>query len=171
MTPPGKRASRSAVAFPPELLDSVYGELREVAARYLRRERRNHTLQPTALVHEAYLKLIRQAVQQCPDQTHFVAIAARAMRQVLVDHERGHRTQRRGGEVAKVSLGPDIDTPVSSSFDLLTLEDALVRLEAIDPQLSRVVELRLFAGLRVEEIAKVLGISSPTVKRSWRLAK
>ena len=154
-----------------DLLPLVYGELRSLAANYLRRERSAHTLQPTALVHEAYLRLVDQNQVRWQNRAHFFGVAAQMMRRILVDHARGHNAEKRGGEVAKLSLDGNVDVTDERATDLIALDDALTTLAALDEQKSRIVELRFFGGLSVEETAEVLGVSAPTVKRQWRMAK
>ncbi|PYS72376.1 MAG: RNA polymerase subunit sigma-70 [Acidobacteria bacterium] len=154
-----------------KLVPLIYAELRQMAHRCLYRERPGHTLQTTALVHEAYLKLIDQRDTHWQNRAHFFAIAAQAMRRILVDNARRHQALKRGGpaenleldEAANVSLDPD---PI-----LLPLDEALVRLAEIDQQQSRVVELRFFGGLTIEETAEVLGLSVDMVKREWAMAR
>jgi RNA polymerase sigma factor (TIGR02999 family) len=148
----------------------VYDELRRRARRYARGERPNHTLQPTALVHEVYLRLVRLDRVDWQDRVHFFAIAAREMRRVLVDSARARRYQKRGGGVAPVTF--DEALAVSArSLDLVALDDALHLLARLDPRKARVVELRFFAGLTNAEIAAALGISTDTVTREWQMAK
>ena len=154
-----------------KLLPLVYKELRQVADRYLRRERSDHTLQATALVHEAYLKLIDQRNVRWQNRAHFFGVAAQAMRRILVDHARSHQTAKRGSGSLKVSLDEGIDLSDERAADLIALDDALTRLAEIDPQKSRIVELRFFGGLSIEETAEVLGIGTATVIRQWRMAK
>jgi len=154
-----------------ELLPLVYDELRKLAAKYLRREREGHTLQPTALVHEAYLRLIDQTQVRWQNRAHFFGVAAQMMRRILVDHARTHNAEKRGGEFQLLSLDENIDVSATPAADLVALDDALNRLAAIDEQKSRIVELRFFGGLSVEETAEVLGVSAPTIKRQWRMAK
>jgi len=149
----------------------VYRDLRRLAARLLRDERSGHTLQPTALVNEAYLKLAGQAKVQWQNRTHFFAVAARAMRQILVDHARGHLRVKRGAGVTVLPLEEGLSFEPERSADLLALDEALNRLAALDARKTRVVELRFFAGLDNEEIAKVLEISPNTVMRDWNMAK
>ena len=154
------------------LLPVVYGELRSLANNYLRRERADHTLQPTALVHEAYLKLIDQKNVQWQNRAHFFGVAATIMRRILVDHARKHNADKRGGEFSKEQLEEAlIVVSNEKSFELLALDDALEELAKVDPQKSRIVELRYFGGLSVEETAEVMGISEITVKRHWKMAK
>ena len=155
-----------------ELLPLIYGELRRLAAGYLRRERVGHTLQPTALVHEAYLRLVDQTQVRWQNRAHFLGVAAQMMRRILVDHARAHEAGKRGGEFQKLSLDENIDASGEGrDINLVALDDALERLAEIDPQKSKIVELRFFGGLSVEETAEVLGVSAPTVKRQWRMAK
>lgn len=153
------------------LLPLVYKELRQLADRYLRRERSDHTLQATALVHEAYLKLIDQRNVRWQNRAHFFGVAAQAMRRILVDHARSHQTAKRGSGGHKVSLDEGIDLSDERATDLIALDDALQQLAEIDPQKSRIVELRFFGGLSIEETAEVLGIGTATVIRQWRMAK
>ena len=154
-----------------DLLPLIYGELRRQAAGYLRRERQGHTLQPTALVHEAYLRLIDQTQVQWQNRAHFFGVAAQMMRRILVDHARQQQAEKRGGEFQKLSLDENIDVSGERASDLVALDEALERLHTLDPQKARVVELRFFGDLSVEETAEVLGVSAPTVKRQWRMAK
>lgn len=153
------------------LLPLIYDELRRLAAGYLRRERPDHTLQPTALVHEAYLRLVDQTQVSWQNRAHFVGVAAQMMRRILVDHARAHTSQKRGGDYEKLSLDENIDKAVQRSTELIALDEALKELAEIDPQMSRLVELRYFGGLTVEEAAEVLGVTPITVKRHWRMAK
>lgn len=154
-----------------ELMPAVYDELRRQAARYLRREKAGHTLQPTALIHEAYLRLVDQRNVQWQNRAHFFGIAAQMMRRILVDHARTKKRAKRGGSDVKVSLA-DATIPVNErDLDVVALDEALTRLAEIDEQQSRVVELRFFSGLTVEETAEVMGISPATVKRDWSVAK
>jgi RNA polymerase sigma factor (TIGR02999 family) len=149
----------------------VYRDLRRIAARLLRAERSGHTLQPTALVNEAYLKLAGDAKVRWQNRSHFFAVAALAMRQILVDHARGHLAAKRGGGVTVVPLEEGLVFARERSADLLALDRALQRLSAIDPRKTRVVELRFFAGLNNDEIAELLQISPNTVMRDWNMAK
>jgi RNA polymerase sigma factor (TIGR02999 family) len=153
------------------LMPLVYAELRRLAASYLRRERTDHTLQPTALVHEAYIRLVEQKKVQWQDKSHFFAITAQLMRRILVDHARGHLADKRGSGAPRVPLTEAIVMSQERPAELLALDESLSRLAALDAQQARVVELRVFAGLTVEETAEVLGISPATVKRDWRMAK
>ena len=152
------------------LVPIVYEELRRLARHYMRGEREGHTLQTTALVNEAYLRLAGIDGLRWRDRAHFFALAATLMRRVLVDHARQRGREKRGAGVAVTSLDENAIAP-RSDVDVLALDDALARLAAVDPQQSRVVELRFFAGLSVEETAEALGISPATVKRDWATAK
>lgn len=154
-----------------ELLPLVYAELHQRASRYLHRERPDHTLQTTALVNEAYLRMIDQKNVSWQNRAHFFAIAAQLMRRILVDHARTHNAAKRGSGGPKLELEEAMGLPVERSTDLVALDDALTALAAIDPQQSRVVELRFFGGLSIEETAEALGISPATVKREWSMAK
>ena len=154
-----------------QLLPIVYSELHQQAARYLRRERPDHTLQATALVHEAYLQLIDQAQVNYQNRAHFFGAAAQAMRRILVDHARAHQAEKRGAGEANLPLDEAIGVAENRSADLIALDDALNELAQMDPQQSRVVELRYFGGLSIEETAIALNISPATVKREWNLAK
>lgn len=153
------------------LLPLVYDGLRKVAANYLRKERVGHTLQPTALVHEAYLKLIDISQINWQDRAHFFAAASQMMRHILVDHARARRREKRGGALQQVALDEAVSFTDEKDFDLLALEDALQQLAAFDEQQSKIVELRFFGGLTIEETALVLKISPATVKREWTMAK
>jgi RNA polymerase sigma factor (TIGR02999 family) len=152
------------------LMALVYDDLRRKAAAYLRRERGGHTLQPTALVHEAYLRLLAQDRVAWQNRAHFLAIAASMMRRVLVDHGRRQKAKKRGGPAARVTLEDGLAPSMPRELDLLALDEALDALAALDEQKARIVELRAFGGLEVEEAAAVLGISPATVKRHWAFA-
>ena len=154
-----------------KLIPLVYDELHKLASRYLRRERREHTLQTTAVVHEAYLKLVNQRDANFENRLHFFAVAAQIMRRILVDYARRHHASKRGGDLYKLSLDEALVTSEEKGADLLALDEALERLAAIDPRQSRVVELRIFAGLTLEETAQALNISPSTVRREWSTAK
>lgn len=155
-----------------DLIPLVYDELHKVAAQYLRKQQIGHTLQPTALVNEAYLKLIDISNVSWQDRAHFFAVASQTMRHILVDHARGRLRQKRGGGAQKVSLDEAISfSSEKNGVDLVLLDDALRALAEIDEQQSKIVELRFFGGLTVEETAVVLRISPATVKREWRIAK
>ncbi len=149
----------------------VYAELRRLAHYYLDRERHGHTLQSTALVHEAYLRLAGQNVPQWQNRAHFFGVAAHLMRQILVDYARSHRADKRGGDVFKVAIDEIGDVPQPFNVDVVALDDALKTLAALDEQQSRVVELRFFAGLSIEDTSEVLGVSISTVKRDWMSAR
>lgn len=155
-----------------ELMPLVYSELRKMARRYLSRERRDHTLQPTALVHEAYLKLVDQPGAGWQNRAHFFAAAAQAMRRILIDHARIHVAKKRGGGVVqKLSLDA-VDVLQKEQYpQLIVLDEVLCKLQDYDPRQGRIVELRFFGGLTEEEISEVLGISVRTVKRDWRVAR
>jgi RNA polymerase sigma factor (TIGR02999 family) len=153
------------------LIPLVYAELRRLAAHYLRGERHDHTLQPTALVHEAYLRLTRMQEIDWQSRSHFFATAATLMRRILVDHARAQRAEKREGFREAVSLDDALVVSPSRSVDLVALDEALEKLAKIDARRSRIVELRFFGGLSEEETAHVLGISARTVKRDWRVAK
>jgi RNA polymerase sigma factor (TIGR02999 family) len=153
------------------LMPLVYDELHKVAAQYLRKQRPDHTLQPTALVNEAYLKLIDISSVSWQDRAHFFAVASQTMRHVLVDRARSRNRDKRGGGAQKVSLDEAISFSQGNEVDLLSLDEAMRELAAMDEQQSRIVELRFFGGLTVEETAVVLHISPATVKREWRIAK
>jgi RNA polymerase sigma factor (TIGR02999 family) len=159
---------------PTELFPLIYGELRRVARRYLGRERKNHTLQPTALVHEAWMKLQNERGVEWQGRTHGLALAAQAMRRLLVDHGRHQKRQKRGGGEQNVVLDELLKAASTSEVpieDLLTLERALTRLEAIDPRAAQVVALRFFSGLSVPEVAEHLGLSARTVESDWTHAR
>jgi RNA polymerase sigma factor (TIGR02999 family) len=153
------------------LMPLLYGELRRLAAYYLRAERPDHTLQPTALVHEAYLRLAEQREMHWRDRAHFFALAAQVMRHILVDHARARRTSKRGKAQVAVPLDDAADEMLRPDLDFVALDDALRALEQNDAQQSRIVEMRYFGGLTIEETAEVLGISPATVKRDWTMAK
>jgi RNA polymerase sigma factor (TIGR02999 family) len=152
------------------LVPIVYEELRRLAHHYMHGERGGHTLQTTALVNEVYVRLVGINRLQWRDRAHFFAMAGTLMRRVLVDYARRQRRDKRGGDVVVTSLG-DHDVAATPGVDVVALNDALERLAAVDPQQCRVVELRFFAGLSVEETAEALGISPATVKRDWTTAK
>jgi RNA polymerase sigma-70 factor, ECF subfamily len=155
-----------------KLIPLVYDHLHRLAASYMKGERSDHTLQATGLVNEAYLRLVSQETTEWRDRTHFFGIAARLMRQILVEHARARHAAKRGGtDQMLVSLEKDLDVSSARSRELLQLDDALQCLERLDPQQARVVELRFFGGLTVEETAEVLGISPRTVKRDWAVAR
>jgi RNA polymerase sigma-70 factor (ECF subfamily) len=154
-----------------KLMPLVYDELRRLASRYLRHERPGHTLQTTALVHEAYLKLVDQKNANWQNRVQFFAAIAQVMRHILVDYARSRRAFKRGGSYCRLSLDEAALSSEEKDADLLTLNEALNTLAAIDARQSRVVELRVFGGLTVEQTAEVLGVSPRTVKEEWRMAK
>lgn len=154
-----------------ELFGLVYEELRALAGSFFRGQRADHTLQPTALVHDAYVKMVGSADAGFRGRGHFMAVAARAMRQILTNHARDRRAAKRGAGAARITLDEAIVADPVHEVDLLELDDALARLETLDERQCRIVELRYFAGLSVEEVASALGISEPTVKRDWRMAR
>lgn len=154
-----------------QLLEVVYAELRRQAARYLRRERKNHTLQPTALVNEAFMKLVDQRNVQWQNRAHFFGVAAQAMRRIVIDHARARRRVKRGGVQRAVTLDEAMIAAESRSIDVLALDEALTRLAGLDERQARIVELRYFAGLSVEETAEVTGLSPATIKREWAMAR
>lgn len=153
------------------LLPLIYDELRSLAANYLRRERPDHTLQPTALVHEAYLRMVDQTQVNWQNRAHFFGVAAQMMRRILVDHARAHNAGKRGADFQKLSLDENIDKAVERSGELIALDEALHELAEMDEQKARIVELRYFGGLSFEETAEVLGVAAVTVKRHWRMAR
>lgn len=153
------------------LIPLVYAELRHLARHYLQQERVGHTLQSTALVHEAYVRLAGQNAPQWQNRAHFFGVAAELMRQILVDHARTRKAAKRGGGACKVSLEDAADHAEPVDVDLVALDDALTTLAELDPQQSRVVELKFFAGLSIEDTSEVLGISPSTVKRDWITAR
>jgi len=176
--PAGKRITDLLVAWNdgrPEALEDllplVYAELRRLATGYLRHERGDHTLQPTALVHEAYLRLVDQRRVKWRNRAHFYGIAARMMRRVLVDHARARRAARRGGGVELMPLVENLASTSTRDVDVLALDEALERLAALDERQARIVELKYFGGLSIEETAEVLGISDATVAREWTAAR
>lgn len=154
-----------------DLVALLYPELRRLASRHLRRERREHTLQTTALVHEAYLRLTDQREVHWKNREQFLGVAARLMRRILVDYSRGHDAKKRGGGVEKVFLEEAVSVSKEKGADVIALDEALTRLAEFDPQQAQLVELRFFGGLSVEESAEVLGVSRTTLKRNWNLAK
>lgn len=154
-----------------QLLPFVYDELRRIARRYMSRETASHTLQTTALVNEAYLRLINQQNVDWQNRAHFFAVAARVMRCLLVDHARARSYEKRGGGALQVSLNEELASAPELSLDVLALDEALERLSSVDARKSRIVELRFFGGLSVEETAEVLEVSAITVKREWLKAK
>jgi RNA polymerase sigma-70 factor, ECF subfamily len=159
-----------------DLMPLVYGELRRIAAGYIRRERPGQTLEPTALVNEAFVRLAAERPRDFQNRTHFLAIAALSMRQILVQRARARRAAKRGGAPQRVTLADDNlgDGTAPShgdDIDVLALDEALTRLAAIDPQQARIVELRYFGGLTIDETADAVGVSPATVKREWAMAR
>lgn len=153
------------------VLPQVYDELRRIAGGYLGQQRARHTLQPTALVHEAYMRLVDQTSVPWSDAVHFRAIAARVMRQVLVDHARKRGAKKRGGDRLKVTLDSSIGMPAESALDMLMLEEALEALAAMDERKSRVVELLFFGGMKHAEAARIIGVSQKTIESDWYMAR
>lgn len=154
-----------------QLLPVVYDELRRLAHGYMRNERSDHTLQATALVHEAYIQLVDWKNVSWQNRAHFFAAAAKLMRKILVDYAREKNALKRGGGVRTIALDEALSFPNRKEVDLLVLDDALEELHQFDPQQSKIVELRFFGGLTIEETAHALGISDSTVKRDWQIAK
>lgn len=154
------------------LLPVVYNELRRLAHYQLRQQRPNHTLQTTALVHEAYLRLAETKKIKIANRSHFLALAAQLMRWILVDYERRRRAARRGGDFIRLGLDDEVvESAINTDVDLLALDDALTRLAELDCQQSQIVELRYFGGLSIQDTSQILGISPATVKRSWASAR
>jgi RNA polymerase sigma factor (TIGR02999 family) len=154
-----------------EIFPLIYDELKRIAGGYLRHEREEHTLQPTALVHEAYLKLIDQTRVSWQNRAHFLGVAAQAMRRILVDHARARAAEKRFGQLDKLQLDENIDQAVELNQELVELDAALDSLAKIDPPLAKLVELRFFGALTFEETAEVMGVSVRTAKRHWQLAR
>jgi RNA polymerase sigma factor (TIGR02999 family) len=155
-----------------DLMPIVYADLRRVAAGYMRREAAGHALQPTALVHEAYVRLVDQKQVKWRNRAHFFGVAAVLMRRILVDHARRRRAEKRGGDWERVTLaGDEVAADTHKEIDVLALDEALERLAEFDPQQARIVELRYFGGLTIEETAEIVGISAATVVREWTIAK
>ncbi len=156
---------------PARLMPLVYDELRRQAKRYLENERGEHTLQPTALVHEAYLRLVDQTHVSWQNRAHFYGMAANMMRRVLVDHARGHTSGKRGGSVVRLSID-DVQIPIEErAHSLIALDEALEKFAGFDERKARIVEMRFFGGLKDEEIAEVLEVSTRTVSREWKTAR
>lgn len=154
-----------------ELVPVVYSELRRLASSYLRSERRDHTLQTTALVHEAYLRLLNQKNVRWENKNQFLGIAAQLMRRILVDYARSRHASKRGGTTNKVFLEEAMIASPQPPMDVVALDEALTKLAQLDPLQAKIVELRFFGGLNIDQVAEVAGVSAKTVKRSWRLAK
>ena len=153
------------------LVPLVYEDLRRLARYYLKQEKQNHTLSSTALVHEAYLRLVNQKDVTWQNRAHFFGVASQMMRRILVDHARSHSYAKRGGGALTLALDDALATPQRREIDLVALDDALDSLAKLDERQSRMVELRFFGGLSIEETSEVLGISAPTVKREWASAR
>jgi RNA polymerase sigma factor (TIGR02999 family) len=153
------------------LFELVYGELHRLASYLMRRERTDHTLQPTALVHEAYLRLVDASSIEWQSRAHFFGIAARAMRQVLVEHARRRAAAKREGGWERVTVDQALDLRASSDIKILRLEEVLTQLGEMDQRMARVVELRVFAGMRIKEVAHVVGVSPRTVDNDWSVAR
>ena len=153
------------------LMPVVYEELRKLARHYLRQESSNHTLQSTALVHEAYVRLAGGTAPEWKGRTHFFGVAARLMRQILVDHARRRHADKRGGDSLMLTLDEQLVGAARQDLDVLALDEALTRLAEVSPQQSQIVELRFFSGLSIEDTAEVLGVSPATVKRGWTTAR
>jgi RNA polymerase sigma factor (TIGR02999 family) len=176
-SPPGKvtelllELSGGNRAVVDELIPFLYRELKRIAAAQLRNERPGHTLQVTALVHEAYLKLVDQRQVHWQNRAHFFGVAAQVMRRILLDYAKGRARGKRGGDVRKTSLDEALTVSYDRAFELVEIDEALQRLEAFDQRQAKVVEMRFFGGLSVEETAEALGVSEPTVKREWAMAR
>lgn len=153
------------------LFPLVYDELRALAASYMRHERADHTLQPTALVHEAFLKLIEQTSVDWKNRAHFFAVAAQAIRRILIDHARKHNAAKRGGDFSRVALDEGAAFETGRTLDLIALDDAMTRLATLSDRQAKVVELRFFGGLTSEEVAHVLGVSRTTIAEDWTIAR
>ena len=153
------------------LFRAVYDELRIMAGHFMRRERKDHTLQPTALVHEAYLKLVDQTRCEWESRAHFFGVAARAMRQILVDHARRHRASKRGGSWHRITLDENFQQSAEISFEILSLNRALEKLAREDERVARVAELRIFTGMISKEVAFLLGVSKRTADADWKVAR
>lgn len=154
-----------------ELIPFLYRELKRIAVAQLKLERPNHTLQVTALVHEAYLKLVDQRQVHWQNRAHFFGVAAQVMRRILLDYAKGRARGKRGGDVQKTSLDEALIVSYDRAYELVEIDEALQRLEALDQRQAKVVEMRFFGGLSVEETAEALGVSEPTVKREWAMAR
>ena len=163
--------SKSDHEAPARLMPFVYDELRQLARQYLQRERPDHTLQATGLVHEAYLRLVDQSTTTWQNRAHFFGVAAQVMRRILVDYARAHCAKKRGGGWDKLAFDEALAPSMERNVDLIALDDALKDLLAFDSRQSQIVELRFFGGLTNEEIGEVLDVSPSTVKREWRVAK
>lgn len=166
-----KRASEGDESAISRLLPLVYDELRALAESFLQRERPDLTLQATALVHEAYVRLVKQEEVQWQNRAHFFAVAAQAIRRILVDHARGHQRAKRGGDRQRVRLDEDIAAPAERDLDLLAVDEALEKLAKLHPRQAQIVELRFFGGLGLKEIAEFLKVSPRTVDGDWSMAR
>jgi RNA polymerase sigma factor (TIGR02999 family) len=153
------------------IFEIVYGELRRLASDLMRRERPDHTLQPTALVHEAYCRLVDQTRIEWQNRAHFFGIAARAMRQILVNYAYQHTAAKRGGNLQRVTLNDNIEMGITPEIEILELDEALKKLAEIENRMAQVVELHIFGGMGFEEIAHILNVSRRTVFKDWRVAK
>lgn len=153
------------------LMAAIYQDMRRLAASHMSAERRDHTLQPTALVHEAYVKLIDQRRCDWKDRLHFFAVASRIIRRILIDHAREHQAQKRGGALTRIRIGDQEFAAPTQDLDLLALDEALAELATIDAQQARIVELRFFGGCTVDEVAELLSIGKRTVDRDWQVAR
>lgn len=173
MSPQDSDASdnREGASAPAELVSQLYPQLRALASAILQGAAARHTLQPTGLVHELYLRLAGREVPGFRDQAHFMAVAARAMRQILADYARRARAHKRGGHRIRVPLDENMEVPTEGEFDLVALDSALTRLSRLNDRQARIVELRFLAGLPMEHIARELDVSVETVKRDWRVAR
>ncbi len=165
------RVSEGDNSAPGKLLELVYEDLRHLAAAYMKDERGDHTLQATALVHEAYLRMVDWENVSWENRAQFFAVAAQVMRRVLVDHARGKNAAKREGSQHKLALDEAVSFANEREFDVLALEEALLSLEKLDPRQAKIVELRFFGGLSIEEVAHVLKLSTTTIKREWTIAK
>lgn len=154
-----------------QLVPLVYDELRRMARRFMRRQPSGHTFQTTELIHEAYLKIARQAEPNWQNRAHFYGVAAQAMRHILVDYARSKNTQKRGGLVEKITLADNLPTAANHAAEIIALDDALKQLAALDERKASVVEMKFFGGLKTEEIAEVLKLSPDTIKRDWKFAR
>ena len=166
-----ERYVQGETAVSQDLMREVYDDLHAVASRYLSRESAGHTLQATALVHEAYLRLINQRSVEWKGRTHFIAIGAKAMRRILVDHARTKQRQKRGGGRLKMSLDEQLTVSTKNGQDVLAVHQAIDELQRFDERQARIVELRFFGGMTVAEVADVLGVSPGLVEREWRVAR
>lgn len=165
------KAHKGDAASAEKLLPLVYDEMHHLAERFLRREVANHTLQPTALVHEAYLRLVEQSRVDWQGRTHFFAVGARIMHRLLIDHGRNRKRAKRGGGWLRITLAPEVAPFANMEIDALAVHEAIEKLEALDPRQARLVELRFFSGLSMSEIADVLGVSKRTAEADWTHAR